>query len=128
MTVHRPLLIGAFAAALGIGGALSAHPRLIGTIPMAKSVTARPNQVQLKFNEKLLGGMTGADVLMVGMPGKPSHPPMKMPGFAKSVGPDGETIILKRAAPLSAGTYRVNWHAVSVDTHRVAGSFSFGVK
>ena len=31
------------------------------------------------------------------------------------------------AKPLSPGTYDVDWHAVSVDTHRVNGHFSFKV-
>lgn len=30
--------------------------------------------------------------------------------------------------PLSAGRYRVAWHAVSLDTHRTEGSYSFTVK
>jgi len=29
--------------------------------------------------------------------------------------------------PLGPGTYRVIWHAVSVDTHRTEGAFSFAV-
>ena len=29
--------------------------------------------------------------------------------------------------PIGAGTYKVIWHAVSVDTHRTEGSFTFSV-
>ena len=29
--------------------------------------------------------------------------------------------------PVGAGTYKVNWHIVSVDTHRTEGSFTFSV-
>jgi methionine-rich copper-binding protein CopC len=29
--------------------------------------------------------------------------------------------------PLSAGTYTVNWRAVSTDTHKTEGSFTFSV-
>jgi copper resistance protein C len=29
--------------------------------------------------------------------------------------------------PLNAGIYKVNWRAVSTDTHRIEGSFTFGV-
>jgi len=29
--------------------------------------------------------------------------------------------------PLGPGTYRVRWHALSVDTHNTEGSFSFTV-
>ena len=37
-------------------------------------------------------------------------------------------LILRPAAPLSSGTYVVAWHAVSTDTHRVAGRYSFTVR
>jgi copper resistance protein C len=30
--------------------------------------------------------------------------------------------------PLKPGTYKVNWHAVSVDTHSTEGDFAFTVK
>ena len=30
--------------------------------------------------------------------------------------------------PLPEGTYTVNWHAVSVDTHRTQGRFEFTIK
>lgn len=30
--------------------------------------------------------------------------------------------------PLAPGAYRVSWHAVSVDTHRTEGAYSFTVK
>jgi copper resistance protein C len=32
-----------------------------------------------------------------------------------------------RLKPLKAGIYRVNWRAVSVDTHKTEGSFAFSV-
>jgi methionine-rich copper-binding protein CopC len=30
--------------------------------------------------------------------------------------------------PLSAGIYKVNWRAVSTDTHKTEGNFAFSVK
>ena len=30
--------------------------------------------------------------------------------------------------PLNAGTYKVNWRAVSTDTHKIEGSFTFDVE
>lgn len=38
------------------------------------------------------------------------------------------TEMLVPLKPLAAGTYRVTWHALSVDTHRTQGSFVFTVK
>ena len=36
-------------------------------------------------------------------------------------------LIVPLAAPLTAGRYKVSWHAVSEDTHRVKGEYSFEV-
>jgi len=30
-------------------------------------------------------------------------------------------------APLTAGRYKITWHAVSEDTHRVKGEYSFAI-
>ena len=38
------------------------------------------------------------------------------------------TLIVKFAQPLQAGSYMVNWQAVSADTHKVQGSFTFQVR
>lgn len=35
---------------------------------------------------------------------------------------------MKVAQPLQAGSYKVNWQAVSADTHKVKGSFIFEVR
>ena len=37
-------------------------------------------------------------------------------------------VIVKFAEPLQAGSYKVNWQAVSADTHKVKGSFVFEVR
>ena len=125
MVARRTILSASLAAALAVSGAAYAHPRLISTTPAPNSAAAKANKVQLNFSERLIGGMTAAKVTMIGMPG---HGPIKVDGFTQSLAPNGKTVILTRARPLSAGTYRVSWHAVSVDTHRVAGSFGFAVK
>ncbi len=125
MISHRKILGASFAACLAFGGTAYAHPRLISTTPAANSTAQRPNKVQLKFSERLIARMTAADLTMAGVPG---HAPVRMDGFTQSIGADGKTVTLARTQPLSAGKYRVNWHAVSVDTHRVAGTFGFAVK
>jgi len=37
------------------------------------------------------------------------------------------SLIVKFAQPLQPGSYKVNWQAVSADTHKVKGSFAFQV-
>jgi copper resistance protein C len=38
-----------------------------------------------------------------------------------------KVLIVTPAQPLPAGTYQVKWNAVSVDTHKSAGDYSFTV-
>jgi len=40
---------------------------------------------------------------------------------------DKKTLIVTPAAPLPPGEYKVVWHAVSVDTHKSEGNYSFKV-
>ena len=129
MSITR--LVGAapmLALSLLAAGAAQAHPRLVGTFPSANKGVAPTNRVSLTFNERLLGPMSGGDVLMTGHPGVPHHPPMKVAGFKPSVLADGKTLQLVSARPLAKGSYQVRWHAVAADTHRVAGAFAFQVR
>ena len=128
MAVLRNLSLALATAAALTGAAAEAHPRLVSSTPGANALASRPASVQLRFSERLVAPMTGADVVMTGMPGAMQHQPVKMNGFVASMGTDGKTLTLVRKQPLPAGRYTVSWHAVSVDTHRVAGRFAFAVK
>lgn len=128
MTPFRTSAFTISVAMAMLGGAALAHPRLLQTSPAANTTVGAPVRIELKFSEPLVGPLTGADVLMVGTPGAQHQAPAKMPGFAARLGADHKTFMLTAPRPLAAGTYRVAWHAVSVDTHRVQGSFAFAVK
>jgi methionine-rich copper-binding protein CopC len=41
---------------------------------------------------------------------------------------DGRTLVITPQGPLDPGRYTVNWHVVSRDTHKIAGSYVFAVK
>ena len=41
---------------------------------------------------------------------------------------DHHTLVAPVARPLAAGSYVVNWRAVSADTHRMAGHYGFRVQ
>ena len=45
-----------------------------------------------------------------------------------AVDPQDATLMHVSLKPLPAGTYKVHWHAVSVDTHATDGDFTFTVK
>ena len=72
--------------------------------------------------------VSGIDLAMTGMPGMANHAPMKIAGFKTSVAADGKTLVAVFPRPLPAGTYKLDWHAVSTDTHRITGTLAFTVR
>lgn len=120
-----------FAVALAtsaiVATAAQAHPRLATAMPAADAVVTAPTKVQLAFSEALVAQFSGIDLTMTEMPGMKMGP-MKMNGVKAALAPDGKTLVATFAKPLSAGTYKVDYHIVSTDTHRVQGSYTFKVK
>jgi hypothetical protein len=45
-----------------------------------------------------------------------------------AINPSNKSELTVKLKPLSAGTYTVKWHALSVDTHTTEGDFTFQVK
>jgi len=107
--------------------AVQAHPELASSVPSDKAQVAAPSKVELHFTESLVTKFSGARLIMTAMPGMSSHAPM--PVAAKvAAGSDPKTMIITPAKPLPAGTYKVEWRAVSSDTHPRTGNYSFSVK
>ena len=74
----------------------------------------------MSFSEGLIGRFTG--VVLKDARGK------SVPTGQAMVDPNDNTkLTVPIKARLIAGTYNVAWHAVSVDTHRVAGKYTFKV-
>jgi len=92
-----------------------AHAKLQSSDPTANSSVKSPSLIRLVFSEGLEPAFSGA-VLSDGA-GK------KIPVSA-SVG--GATITLMPLA-LKPGAYKVTWHTVGHDTHRISGTLSFKV-
>ena len=129
-SIPKLCLGAAIALALPASAAL-AHPRLLASTPAAQATVSAPSTVQLRFSERLVAPMTGADVVtaaMPAMPGMAARAPAKVSGFVARFSSDGKTMTLSRRQALAAGHYSVAWHAVSVDTHRIAGRFDFTVR
>ncbi|RJG57062.1 copper resistance protein CopC [Sphingobium terrigena] len=117
----------AMATSVFAATAVQAHPKLSSATPAADTVVAAPTKVQLTFTEGLVAQFSGIDLTMTEMPGMKMGP-MKMNGVKATLAPDGKTLVATLAKPLSAGTYKVDYHIVSTDTHRVQGSYTFKVK
>lgn len=124
----RKYLLSAAIIMLGVATPALAHPKLLSSSPAARATVSGTKAITLRFSERIMPKLTGLDVTMTSMPGMAKHAPMKISGFETAPGPDGKTLTARFAKPLSAGTYKVDWHAVSVDTHRIAGSLTFTVR
>ena len=115
---NAPLAILAAAASLLLATQAQAHAKLIGSTPAADTTAAAPKQITLKFNEKVQPKFTGVEVTMGGAP----------VALKTTVAKDRMTLVGAPARPLTAGVYQVKWHAVTADTHRMQGSYSFTVR
>lgn len=116
------------AALVTITAPAIAHPKLISSTPAAQATVTNTTQVSLTFSETLMAPVSGIDLAMTGMPGMANHAPMKIAGFKTSVAADGKTLVAVFPRPLPAGTYKLDWHAVSTDTHRITGTLAFTVR
>ena len=83
-----------------------------------KTLTEAPQQITLKFNEKVQPNFTGVELTMGGAPVK----------LTTTVAKDRMTLVGAPAKPFAAGVYQVKWHAVTADTHRMQGTYSFTVR
>ncbi len=130
MSIFRTAAIAAAVLTLSASQAF-AHAELLSSAPAANATVAAPTRIVLKFGEALEGKLSGGEITstQMMMAGKMVTHVMKIDGVKAELDPaDHKTLILTLMAPLGAGTYKVNWHAVSTDTHREQGSFTFTVK
>ena len=112
----RILIVSLLLAALG-GVAAQAHAFLDHASPLVGStVASAPHEVSLTFTQNLEAAFSSVEV--TGPNGaRVDAGKAQISGNTMHVG-------LKAAGP---GTYHVRWHALSVDTHKTEGSFSFRV-
>ena len=108
--------------------AARAHPRLVTAMPAADSTIGSTRAIKLTFNETLVARFSGMSVLMTDRPGGKMTAPLSAGPVTSTVAADGKTLVGTLPAVLRTGTYTLGWHAVTADTHRVEGSYSFTVK
>jgi len=93
------------------------HAHLSKAVPGAGATVSQPNEVQLTFTEPLEPAFSSIELRDAA--GK------RIETEKTQVRDNVMRLPLKS---LSAGTYKVNWRVLSVDTHKSEGSFSFTVK
>lgn len=103
-----------------------AHPKLLSSTPAEGADGAAPGKIELHFSESLVTQFSGAKLVMTEMPGM-THEPMPMKANV-SAGSDPKTMLITPLAPLPTGTYKIEWRAVSSDTHAITGNVTFKVK
>lgn len=121
MLVSKATLLPVMAAiaTLGLAGAAEAHAHLVASTPAANASGAAPSQIELKFSEAPLTKFSGISVSNAA--GR-SVPAMAMKGA------DAKTLTFMPTSPFKPGVYSVKWHAVTPDTHRTEGGFTFTVR
>ena len=127
MSVLKSCVVAvALSSSLLLGAVAQAHPKLLSSIPAEGENGLAPAKIELHFSENLVTKFSGAKLLMSDMSGM-SHAPMAVKASVAGSS-DPKTMILTPAAPLTAGTYKVEWRAVSSDTHPITGAVTFKVK
>jgi methionine-rich copper-binding protein CopC len=114
----KTLSLPAFLAAIAFVTPAMAHAFLLHANPGAGAIiTVAPKEISLEFTERLEPAFSGA-----GVTDTTGHNMEAVPVAVTGV---SMHVSLK---PLVPGSYRVSWHAVSVDAHRTEGAYSFTVK
>lgn len=119
MLIKKTLTTVALLASLLGASAAFAHAHLKNAVPAADSTVAAPADLRLTFSEGVEATFTkvslskdGTEVAIKGL---------------ETPDADKKVLVVTPAAPLAAGTYTVVWDAVSVDTHKSNGEYSFKV-
>ena len=122
--MSRNMITRAALAVLAMGalaGSANAHPKLKSASPTADvSSKVSPKEIKLNFSEGVIAKFSGLELKDEAGKTITTGVPVSDPG-------DRKQLVVPLTAPLTAGRYKVTWHAVSEDTHRVKGEYSFEV-
>jgi len=121
LSSSRAVCALAFLLSSAMAPAALAHAHLQQQSPAADSTVAAPETLTLNFSEGIEPGFSGVVVT-------DAQQRTIETGAAKRDDKDKARLIVPLAQPLTAGTYRVDWHVVSVDGHKTKGSYHFSVK
>ena len=119
MLLKKALCTAALLGSLLATSAVFAHAHLKSETPAADSTVSAPTELRLVFSEGVEAAFTKVTISKDGAT-------VAVKNLATE-GSDKKTLVVTPAAPLSAGAYKVEWHAVSVDTHKSEGAYSFKV-
>jgi copper transport protein len=114
------LAVVAVASLVPPAGTALAHAELISSSPANGAILAEePTEIVLRFSENV--DMVGESIRMVDAQGTPR--PLGV--IDQSLGKN--TIRADIPAQVTDGTYVVGWQAISADSHKIRGAFTFSV-
>ena len=122
MSAHfakKVLTTVALLASFATASSTFAHAHLKSELPAADATVSAPKELHLVFSEGVEAQFTQVKVSN-GTAAVAIKSIVTAPG-------DKKTLIVTPEKPLTAGTYKVEWHAVSVDTHKSDGAYGFTV-
>ncbi|WP_395300377.1 CopC domain-containing protein YobA [Enterobacter sp. ECC-175] len=121
ISASRAVCALVFLASTAIAPSVWAHAHLKQPTPAVDSVVEAPQRITLAFSEGIEPGFSG--VVITG-----AQQQVVKTGAVKRDEKDKARLIVPLDQALTTGTYRVDWHVVSVDGHKTKGSYSFSVK
>jgi methionine-rich copper-binding protein CopC len=101
-----------------------AHAHLESQLPAADSEVTSPKELRLNFSEGVEEKFTKVAISLDG-PGDSIEIIQTQSVVTDPA--NKKALIVVPAVPLAPGTYKVEWHAVSVDTHKSEGVYRFKV-
>jgi copper resistance protein C len=123
MSAQRRIIVLAASAVLALSGAVAAfaHAHLVRSTPAGgATVSTAPNEVTLRFNEKLESAF--GSIVVRDQTGKQVDK-----GGATVDKSDRTLMRVLLQQPMVPGVYKVEWKAMSADTHKIDGNFIFKV-
>ena len=123
MSTRHTVIVLASSAIFAIFGAVSAlaHAHLVRATPaVGGSVHTPPSEVTLRFSEKLEAAFSSVVV-------RDSTGKQVDKGDATVDKGDRTLMRVLLQQPIAPGVYKVEWKAMSADTHKIDGNFTFKV-
>jgi methionine-rich copper-binding protein CopC len=102
------------------GNLAYAHPQLQSAEPAAGVGIASPKEIRITFSEPVVARFSGIEL-------KDQSGKVIATGKPETDAANKKILIVPVTQQLAPGPYNIEWHAVSEDTHRVKGSYSFSV-
>jgi methionine-rich copper-binding protein CopC len=116
----RTAILAAFACVLAATAAY-AHAFLDHAVPaVGATVSGSPGEIELVFTQNIVPAFSGVEIAAAGGGAVPAAKAAADPA-------NPAALHVRFGQPLKPGVYVVNWHVVSVDTHKSSGSYKFAV-